>query len=64
MKQTAIFPGRYVQSEGAVEGLAEELIRLGKSALIVAGGTAMDPTHVVGPTVATATALEQARAAR
>jgi glycerol dehydrogenase len=40
MKQTAIFPGRYIQAEGAIESLAEELQRLGTNALVVAGGTA------------------------
>jgi len=40
MKQTAIFPGRYVQAEGALEELGEELARLGRKPLIVAGGTA------------------------
>ncbi len=40
MKQTAIFPGRYVQGEGALGELGEELARLGKNALIIAGGTA------------------------
>jgi glycerol dehydrogenase len=40
MKQTAIFPGRYVQQEGALESLGEEVERLGSHALIVAGGTA------------------------
>ncbi|MEO1998165.1 MAG: glycerol dehydrogenase [Planctomycetaceae bacterium] len=48
MKQTAIFPGRYVQQEGALEGLGEEVERLGSHALIVAGGTAQQsiiPNH-------------------
>jgi glycerol dehydrogenase len=40
MKQTAIFPGRYVQAEGALSELGPELARLGNRALIVAGGTA------------------------
>jgi glycerol dehydrogenase len=40
MKQTAIFPGRYVQAEGALGELGEEIARLGRRALIVAGGTA------------------------
>lgn len=40
MKQTAIFPGRYVQAEGALEGLAEEIQRLGSKALLIAGNTA------------------------
>lgn len=40
MKQTAIFPGRYIQAEGAIGSLADELQRLGTNALIVAGGTA------------------------
>lgn len=40
MTQTAIFPGRYVQGEGVVERLGDEVMRLGNSALIVAGGTA------------------------
>jgi glycerol dehydrogenase len=42
MKQTAIFPGRYVQSEGALADLGEEVSRLGNNALMVAGGTAKD----------------------
>ncbi len=48
MKQTAIFPGRYVQQEGALRGLGEEVARLGKHALVVAGGTAAEsiiPPH-------------------
>lgn len=40
MKQTAIFPGRYVQAEGALETLADEVRRLGSSALLIAGNTA------------------------
>ena len=40
MKQTAIFPGRYVQAEDALGHLGEEVVRLGRSALIIAGGTA------------------------
>jgi len=40
MKQTAIFPGRYVQAEGALAELGEEVARLGKAALLIAGGTA------------------------
>lgn len=40
IKQTAIFPGRYVQAEDALHTLDEELIRLGKRAIIVAGSTA------------------------
>lgn len=40
MKQTAIFPGRYVQAEGAMGGLAEEIQRLGSNALVVVGGAA------------------------
>ena len=40
MKQTAIFPGRYVQAEDALGHLGEEVVRLGRSALILAGGTA------------------------
>jgi glycerol dehydrogenase-like iron-containing ADH family enzyme len=40
MKQTAIFPGRYIQAEGAIGALAEEVGQLGANALIVAGGTA------------------------
>ncbi len=42
MKQTAIFPGRYVQQEGALRELGEEVVRLGTNALIVAGGTAAE----------------------
>ena len=40
MKQTAIFPGKYVQSEAAIESLAEEIQPLGDKALIIADGTA------------------------
>ena len=40
MKQTAIFPGRYVQAEGALSELGGEIARLGQNALIIAGGTA------------------------
>ena len=42
MKQTAIFPGRYVQSEGALADLGDEVSRLGTRALVIAGGTAHD----------------------
>jgi glycerol dehydrogenase len=41
MKQTAIFPGRYVQQAGALRELGEEVARLGTNALVVAGGTAL-----------------------
>jgi glycerol dehydrogenase len=38
---TAIFPGRYVQGPGVLEGLGEELARLDcRRLLVVAGGTA------------------------
>ncbi len=40
MKQIAVFPGRYIQAEGALGLLADEIRRLGTSALVVAGGTA------------------------
>jgi glycerol dehydrogenase len=40
MKQTAIFPGRYVQSQGALADLGEEISRLGSKALVIAGATA------------------------
>ena len=40
MRQTAVFPGRYIQGEGALDQLGEELSKLGHTALIVAGGTA------------------------
>ncbi len=40
MQQRAIFPGRYVQGRGALDELSEEVSRLGRSALIVAGRTA------------------------
>ncbi|NLS93313.1 MAG: glycerol dehydrogenase [Planctomycetaceae bacterium] len=40
MKLTAIFPGRYIQADGALGMLAEEIRQLGASALVVAGGTA------------------------
>jgi glycerol dehydrogenase len=39
MKQTAIFPGRYVQAEGALERLGEEIQRLGSKALLIVGNT-------------------------
>jgi glycerol dehydrogenase len=42
MKQTAVFPGRYVQQDRALRELGEEVARLGTNALIVAGGTAAD----------------------
>jgi glycerol dehydrogenase len=42
MRQTAIFPGRYVQQERALAALGEEVARLGSRALIVAGGTAIE----------------------
>jgi len=40
MAQTAIFPGRYVQGEGVLDLLGDEICRLGRSALVIAGGTA------------------------
>ena len=40
-QQTAIFPGRYVQAEGALQTLGKELKRFGTNALMIAGGTAM-----------------------
>ena len=40
MKQIAIFPGRYIQAEGAIGTLAEEVQRFGAKVLIIAGGTA------------------------
>jgi len=42
MKQTAIFPGRYLQAEGALDDLAEELQRLGANALVIAGRSAAE----------------------
>ena len=42
MKQIAIFPGRYVQSEGALADLGDEISRLGARVLLIAGGTARD----------------------
>lgn len=42
MEQTAIFPGRYVQGEGALARLGQELQRLGTKALLVVGRTAQD----------------------
>ncbi|MEQ8785609.1 MAG: glycerol dehydrogenase [Pirellulaceae bacterium] len=42
MKQTAVFPGRYVQQERALQELGDEVARLGENALIIAGGTAAD----------------------
>lgn len=49
MKQTAIFPGRYIQAEGAIGAIAEEIERLGGKALVVAGGAAektLVPRHL------------------
>lgn len=40
MRQTAIFPGRYVQAQGALETLAEEVQRLGSKVLLIASGMA------------------------
>ena len=40
MMQTAIFPGRYVQDEGAFKQLGSEVAKLGGCGLIVAGRTA------------------------
>ncbi|MBI3929304.1 MAG: glycerol dehydrogenase [Armatimonadetes bacterium] len=40
MRQTAVFPGRYVQGEGVLRDLGSEASRLGSRALVVAGGTA------------------------
>ena len=51
MKQTAIFPGRYVQSQGALADLGDEVSRLGAKALAIAGETAKDsiiPPHLTG----------------
>ena len=42
MKQTAIFPGRYVQQEGAIRELGEEVARLGTNVLLIAGATAAE----------------------
>ena len=42
MKQTAIFPGRYVQSADALQQLGDEMSGLGNQALIVAGKTSAD----------------------
>lgn len=42
MRYTAIFPGRYVQAEGAFEQLPSELERLGGRPLVIAGGTAAE----------------------
>jgi glycerol dehydrogenase len=49
MKQTAIFPGRYVQAEGAIADLGEELGCLGSKVLLAVGRTAEDqivPVHL------------------
>src|SRR5437667_224654 len=40
MQQTAVFPGRYVQGEGALAQIGDEVARLGHNALLIAGGTA------------------------
>ena len=40
MKQIAIFPGRYIQEEGALTTLAEEVQKLGARAMVIASGTA------------------------
>jgi glycerol dehydrogenase len=42
MKQTAIFPGRYVQQEGALRELNEEVARLGTNVLLIAGATGVE----------------------
>jgi glycerol dehydrogenase len=42
MLQTAIFPGRYVQNEGALARLPEEVGRLGRNVLVIAGGHARE----------------------
>jgi glycerol dehydrogenase-like iron-containing ADH family enzyme len=49
VKQTAIFPGRYVQVEEAIADLGEEIHRLGSEALLIVGKTAAQeilPTHL------------------
>jgi glycerol dehydrogenase len=49
MEQVAVFPGRYLQAEGAMRLLAREIRRLGSNALIVAGGSAarkLIPDHL------------------
>ena len=48
MKQTAIFPGRYVQSEGALADLGDEVSRLGTRVLLIAGGTAQGFAYLRG----------------
>ncbi|HUY91422.1 MAG TPA: glycerol dehydrogenase [Pirellulales bacterium] len=40
MQQTAVFPGRYVQSDNALALLGDEIARLGRHALLIAGGSA------------------------
>ncbi len=40
MIQTAVFPGRYVQGEGALSQLGIEASRLGQTALVIVGKTA------------------------
>ncbi|MBM80368.1 MAG: glycerol dehydrogenase [Planctomycetaceae bacterium] len=42
MKQTAIFPGRYLQQENALQRLGRNIGRMGKHALIIAGKTAAE----------------------
>jgi glycerol dehydrogenase len=49
MQQTAVFPGRYVQAEGALAQLGDEGAKLGGNALLIAGGTAersLVPTYL------------------
>jgi glycerol dehydrogenase len=40
VRQTAVFPGRYVQGEGALADVGDEVSRLGTRALVIAGGSA------------------------
>lgn len=49
MKQIAGFPGRYIQGEGTLASLAEEVRRFASRALVIAGGTAaraIVPVHL------------------
>jgi len=39
---TAIFPGRYVQGEGALENLGEEILRFGRKAFLICDPFVMD----------------------
>lgn len=39
MANSIVFPGRYIQGNGALEHLSSEILRLGKTAFLIAGST-------------------------